>query len=334
MLNPMAQAATEIIELFPELIGQSRQIAEVRQLMLGACQSEANVLLTGETGTGKDRVASIIHQHSSRRGGKFVKVNCATLSRELAESALFGHRKGAFTGAIRDKIGYFAEADGGALFLNELEALSPDVQAKLLAVIEDKQVIPVGNTKVRPVDVRIIAASNEDLQESIARGELRKDLYFRLAEIHIELPPLRKRPEDIPLFIAHFLEEFTPAGSRPITLDRESQAALLAYHWPGNVRELRNVLRRIVTFCYMQNLEVIRFDCARQHMDWLNGQGEAALAGLSLSYKDQERAAKREIILKTLRLCQGDLALATKVLRISLPELRRKIRIFGLRQRE
>ncbi|MBI3949285.1 MAG: sigma-54-dependent Fis family transcriptional regulator [Acidobacteria bacterium] len=328
----MTQVAVGTTEPFPELIGLSRQMAEVRQLMLGACHSDANVLLIGETGSGKDHVASIVHRHSPCQRGEFVKVNCATLGPELAESALFGHCRGAFTGAIRDKIGYFKEADGGTLFLNDIQTLSLDVQAKLLTAIEDKQVIPVGNTTVRSMDVRIIAASNENLQELMARGQLRKDLYFRLAEIRIELPSLRERTEDIPLFIAHFLQEFTPAGNRHITLDRETQAALLAYHWPGNVRELRNVLRRIATYCAQQNMLVVRFACARRYMDWLNGQTETALTELSMSYKDQERAAKQQIISRTLRTCQWDLVLAAKVLQISLPELRRKIRVFRLRQ--
>jgi two-component system response regulator HydG len=203
------------------------------------------VLISGESGTGKEVIARYIHALSDRSGGPFVSINCGALPENLLESELFGHIKGSFTGAVRDKEGLFVAARAGTFFLDEVGEMTPATQVKLLRVLQEREVIPVGATEPIPVDVRIVAATNRDLEEEIRRGTFRSDLYYRLNVITLHLPPLRERLDDLPILTEHFLRTFAASrGREPLQLAAEAVEALQAYDWPGNVRELENALER------------------------------------------------------------------------------------------
>ncbi len=228
------------------IVGRSKRMREIYEAVEQVSQTRATVLLRGESGTGKELVARAIHYNSPRASGPFVKLNCAALPQSLLESELFGHEKGAFTGATAAKKGRFELADGGSLFLDEIGDIPMTVQVKLLRVLQERCFERVGGTKTIAVDVRIIAATNQDLEAAIARGEFREDLYYRLNVVPILLPPLRERREDIPLLIEHFLAKFNRENNRKIRITGRVLQALLDYDWPGNVRELENSVERMV----------------------------------------------------------------------------------------
>jgi DNA-binding NtrC family response regulator len=226
-------------------VGKSRSFVEVLRLAETVGPSDSTVLLSGESGTGKEVVARYIHTLSERAEKPFVSINCGALTETLLESELFGHARGSFTGAVKAKQGLFVAAAGGTFFLDEVGEMSPATQVKLLRVLQEREVIPVGETEAVPVDVRIIAATNRDLDEEIRRGSFRSDLFYRLNVIPMHLPPLRARADDIPLLAEYFLARHaTQRGGDAMRLDREALAALQAYDWPGNVRELENALER------------------------------------------------------------------------------------------
>jgi DNA-binding NtrC family response regulator len=227
-------------------IGAAPRFVEVLELAETVAATASTVLISGESGTGKEVVARYIHELSDRSEGAFLSINCGALPESLLESELFGHVKGSFTGAVKDKDGLLVAAGGGTFFLDEIGEMSPSTQVKLLRAIQEREVIPVGSTKAVPVDVRIIAATNRDLEEEITRGAFRSDLYYRLNVIQLHLPPLRERGEDVPLLARHFLARLGSDGqadSAP-TLAEEALEILNRYHWPGNVRELENALER------------------------------------------------------------------------------------------
>lgn len=229
----------------PGLIGPSGRMQEVLALLAKVLKSNATVLIHGESGTGKELVAELIHRNGPRRDGPMVKVNCAAIPEGLLESELFGHERGAFTGATRQKPGKFELAHGGTIFLDEIGDMAPATQAKVLRVIENRELSRVGGTKPLQVDVRIIAATNKDLAEAVRRKEFREDLYHRLNVFPVVLPPLRERAGDIPLLVEHFLKEIREALQKPVSgITAEAMERLMGYSWPGNVRELRNCLER------------------------------------------------------------------------------------------
>jgi DNA-binding NtrC family response regulator len=230
------------------LLGRSPAMQSVFALIRQAAPGDVNVLITGESGTGKELVAKALHFNSPRADRPFVPINCAAVPASLLESELFGHVKGAFTGAVGSRHGLFREAHGGTLFLDEIGDMAPELQAKLLRTIEDRSVRPVGSDQVTPLDVRIIAATNQDLPARIRTGQFRDDLYYRLAVIPIQLPALRERKEDIPLLAEHFLSRaITASGKQVSGFTPETMTVLLRHPWPGNVRELENVVERAVT---------------------------------------------------------------------------------------
>ncbi|HTR49939.1 MAG TPA: sigma-54 dependent transcriptional regulator [Kofleriaceae bacterium] len=233
------------------IIAKSAAMRDVVSLVQRIAGSTASILITGESGTGKELIARAIHYNSTRKAGPFVGVNLAAVPEGLIESELFGHKKGAFTDARADKPGLFVEADGGTIFLDEIGELALPLQAKLLRVLQEYEVRPLGATKNQRVDVRVIAATNKNLEEMLGDGSFREDLYYRLNVIHLDLPPLRSRPEDIVPLADRFLEQLAAkqAPPRRFRLSPEAQHLLLAYHWPGNVRELMNVLERGVALC-------------------------------------------------------------------------------------
>jgi two-component system C4-dicarboxylate transport response regulator DctD len=229
------------------LLGESRVMTDLREDILDVSDTEAPVLILGETGTGKEVVAHALHDLSSRGAGPFVAVNCAAIPETLFEASMFGHLGGAFTGATRAQDGYFVEARGGTLFLDELGACPLELQAKLLRAIETREVVPVGGTRPLSVDIRLVSATNEGLEDAVAAGRFREDLYYRLNTVELLLPPLRDRREDIPLLFTHFLERHAATyGLEPPALTTEDMAILLAHGWPGNVRELKHAAERRV----------------------------------------------------------------------------------------
>jgi transcriptional regulator with PAS, ATPase and Fis domain len=229
------------------IVGGSAAIRRLLGLAAIAARSRSSVLITGETGTGKELIANVVHYNSDRASGPLVKMNCGALPETLLETELFGHVKGAFTGAVRDYEGRFRAADGGTLFLDEVSEMSPRLQVKLLRALQEKQFEPVGSTRTATVDVRIVAATGRDLRSEIRAGRFRQDLFYRLNVIPIQLPPLRERREDIPLLVDHFLEKYGRENGRQVTqAPREVLDILLAYSWPGNVRELENCIERAV----------------------------------------------------------------------------------------
>ncbi|WP_027365875.1 sigma-54-dependent transcriptional regulator [Desulfotruncus alcoholivorax] len=251
----LSQLETEVTFLRSELtskygnfVGQSKVIQDIIALIERVAKSNASVLITGESGTGKEVAAVAIHQNSPRSNEPFIPVNCAALPEQLLESELFGHERGAFTGATSRKLGRFELADKGTIFLDEIAEMSMNMQAKLLRVLQEKTFERVGGTEILSVDVRVIAATNRQMDEAIKKGHFREDLFYRLNVIHIHLPPLRERKEDIPLLAEHFLQKFghTYQVSK---ISPEAMELLCKYHWPGNIRELQNVIERATIIC-------------------------------------------------------------------------------------
>ena len=235
---------------FDDVIGRSKEMKKIFDILPTLAQSDASVLITGETGTGKDMVAEIIHNSSDRSKGPFVKINCGALPETLLESELFGHRKGAFTGAVENKPGRFRMAHNGTLFLTEIGDLPISLQAKLLTFLDDKEVFPLGSTKGFIADVRVIAATNLNLERCVANGFFRKDLLFRLNVLRIHLPPVRQRRGDIQLLLDHFLNVVSAKlGKNNMWLSKNAQNILTAYPYPGNVRELQNIIEYAVHIC-------------------------------------------------------------------------------------
>ena len=241
----------------PGVIGSGPAMQEVFRITRRVAMSNASVLLLGETGTGKEVIANAIHHLSNRNGGPFVKVNCGALSESLLESELFGHVRGAFTGAVGNRAGRFETAHTGTIFLDEINSTSMHLQVKLLRVLQQREFERVGDTETITVDTRVIAASNRDLADEIRLEKFREDLYWRLNVVPIELPPLRKRREDIPALIAHFLHQYSASNDRYVVhIQSEAMQALQDYHWPGNVRELQNYIERSVVMADSDELTV------------------------------------------------------------------------------
>jgi DNA-binding NtrC family response regulator len=263
------------------MVGDSAAMRAVADTIRRAGSTDATVLVTGESGTGKELAARALHAESRRANAPFVALNCSALPGELIESELFGHVRGAFTGADRDREGVFGAADGGTLFLDEVGDLSPSAQAKLLRVIEEGRVTPVGTAASRPVDVRLVAATNRPLEEMAQRAEFREDLLYRLQVVTLRLPPLRERRADIPALAIHFIAELAHRHERPVcSLSASARRALVAYDWPGNVRELRNVLERAVVLAEGDELDLAALPARVSGASIAQGPIDAALAGL------------------------------------------------------
>ena len=243
---------------FSNIIGKNRRMMDLLEKIRKVAPTDCSVLINGENGTGKELVARAIHVASQQRGGKFVGIDCSTLSPSLLESELFGHVKGAFTGASRDKPGIFELAGDGTLFLDDIANLSQDIQGKLLRVLETREFKPVGGTSFKKVDARLISATNCDLQEMVEKGSFRQDLYYRLSVFPIFLPPLRERKDDIPLLANHYLTQFCDkTGKRIEGFTKEAMEALVSYEWPGNVRQLRNFVEHLVIMADRHTLDVL-----------------------------------------------------------------------------
>src|SRR5437762_5414201 len=242
---------------FDEIIGNSQELRQVMALIERVAPTNATVLIVGETGTGKELVARALHEHSARRERSLVKVNCAAMPAGLVESELFGHERGAFTGALEKRIGRFALADGGTIFLDEIGDIPPDVQLRLLRVLQEHEFEPVGAARTMKVDVRVIAATNRDLARAVADGSFRVDLFYRLNVFPIPMPPLRERRGDIPLLVHYFIDKYAVKIGRPVNaVSNDTMQRLLRYSWPGNIRELENVIERAMILSAGPALEV------------------------------------------------------------------------------
>jgi two-component system nitrogen regulation response regulator NtrX len=311
------------------IIGESVPMKALRQQLALMAATDGRVLVFGESGTGKELVAHAIHQMSPRAPEPFVEVNCAAIPEELIESELFGHSKGSFTSAHEDKIGKFQKADGGSLFLDEVGDMSLRTQAKVLRALEEQRFEPVGAFRSVQVDVRVVAATNKNLDDEIERGNFREDLFYRLNVIPFSVPPLRDRREDIPLLAEHFLREFTTAyGRKPKELTPEAYQLLTEYHWPGNVRELKNLIERIVIL----NPQV-RVDARHIPLNTLRRQPDRPPDRFG-SLQEVREAAEREYILKKLEEAHGNVTRTAELLGLERSNLYRKMKTLGIGPRE
>ncbi|MEW8022760.1 MAG: sigma-54 dependent transcriptional regulator [Candidatus Thiodiazotropha sp.] len=308
-----------------DTLGLSVSMRKIQTLINKVSRTDSTVLITGESGTGKSHIARTIHYDSNRRDRAMVTVNCGAIPKELLESELFGHIKGAFTGADRNKKGLFREADGGTLFLDEIGELPLALQVKLLHVIEDKEVRPLGAEQSRRVDVRIIAATNRNIVEMMQSGEFREDLFYRLNVLHITLPPLRSRREDIPLYIEYFLNtEISRLGLEgSYSIDPEVEEHLLAYEWPGNLRELQNVIARMLV---LAEEHAINMGDLPSHVTRYEHNGNKYEFGKTFgSLREQVRQFEIGLIKKAIDAAGNDRALAARSLDIGLSTLYRKL---------
>ncbi len=314
-----------------EFIGESAPIREILDLVPRIAATPSTVLLTGESGTGKELLARAIHDLSPRSQAAFVTVNCGALPEGLLESELFGHVKGSFTGAVRDNPGLVAKASGGSIFLDEIGELSMPMQVKLLRVLAEHRVRPVGGTRERTVDVRVLAATNQDLEQAVAEGRFREDLFYRLNVIHLHLPPLRERQDDIPALARHFVEESCARLGVPVKrLTADAIAILQAYHWPGNVRELENVIERTVA------LEPSALLTSGSLPESLRGQfggssiHRAALPEDGLDLEEYLGSLRRALIQQALERTGGRQKQAADLLRMSYRSFRYYAQKLGL----
>jgi len=310
----------------PNLTGHSRVMQELQGKILQIAPTRASVLIYGETGTGKELIAQAIHQLSPRKDERFVKLHCAELSESIIESELFGHERGAFTGAEQQRKGRFELADGGTLFIDEISEIPAPVQTKLLRVLQDRQFERVGGTETVKVDVRVIAATNRRLELMAARGQFREDLYYRLRVILLEVPPLRDRREDIPLLVEAFIKEFNREHGRKVTgVTRGVVDRMMEYEWPGNVRELRNTVEEVVIFA--QGKRAV--DVSDLPIP-LRQQRSPTAADLNLAVGMSMEEIERAAIEATLRSVGHDKQRAAKILGIGLRTLYRKQKEYGL----
>jgi len=301
--------------VFHNLVGQSRQMLQLFDLVRKLSTVKSSVLVVGESGTGKELIARAIHYNGVTRDRPFVPVNCGAIPDTLVESELFGYRRGAFTGANQDKMGFFEAADGGTLFLDEISTLRPNVQSSLLRALEERVIVPVGDTRPRAVDVRIIAASNRNLEDMVKAGEFREDLLYRLNVVNLHIPPLRARKEDIPPLIHHFLEKHTREMNKTITgVTNGAMRAMLNYDWRGNVRELENVIERAVIFADGGELGV-------ENLPFAAGVEEEVGEEL----KDAIRLSERQHIINSLRRHGYDKNVTAQKLGIGVSSLYRKL---------
>jgi len=305
------------------LIGQSPAMVKLLETIALVAQTEATVLITGESGTGKELIANALHYNSRRKDASFIKINCSALTETLLESELFGHEKGAFTGAERRREGKFVQAHGGSLFLDEVSEMSKAMQVKLLRVLQEREITRVGGSDEIKVDVRVIAASNKDLKEEIRSGSFREDLFYRLNVVSLHVPPLRERKEDIPILAQHFLQVFADRNKKVIkAFTPGAMEKLLAYHWPGNIRELMNAVERSVVLALTDVLNAEDMALIMEKNNPAAGVSEQGEATRNLSLESMEK----KNILAALADCGGNKSETARRLGITRKTLRAKLR--------
>ncbi len=307
------------------IIGNSPAVTNLLETVSQAAPTEATVLITGESGTGKELIAGALHYNSVRHNGPFIKINCAAITETLFESELFGHEKGAFTGAERIKDGRFLQADGGTLFLDEISEMPLTMQVKLLRVLQEKEITRVGGETVIPVDVRLIAATNKNLAELVTDGKFREDLFYRLDVVQLEVPPLRSRREDIPLLAQHFLEQFSKKNRKDISgFTPAAMDLLIRYDWPGNVRELMNAVERAVVLARSDYLDTVDIPFISSSVTGEAPAPETVYAGMPLE------AVEKTAILQTLSAVGGNKSEAARRLGITRKTLHKKLKAYGM----
>jgi DNA-binding NtrC family response regulator len=311
---------------FENIVGNSPQMQKLFDTIRKVADVDTTVLIAGESGTGKELVARAVHFNSPRKGRPFVAINCGALPEGILESELFGHVKGAYTGAVSTKPGLFQEADQGTLFLDEIGLTTPAIQVSLLRVLQDRVIRMVGDSKSIKVDVRIIAATNEDLEAKVKDGSFREDLFYRLSVIPVTIPPLRERTDDIPLLIKHIIDKMCAKQGTAKRVSDEAVQVLCGYNWPGNVRELENVIERAVS---LSETDIISPKDLPEKVRSYAGGGENAISGKKL--EDYMAAAEKVHIEKVLRDVEWNKKLAAEVLGISLASLYRKIEELGVK---
>lgn len=306
---------------FDNIVGKSPAIKKVFDMIQAVAETDSTVLISGNSGTGKELVARAIHYRSKRKNKPFIAVNCGAISENLIESELFGHKKGAFTGAISDKEGFIKAADGGTLFLDEISEMPPQLQVKLLRAIQEKEYTPVGTTQSLPVNVRFVATTNRNLEEEVKAGRFREDLYYRLNVVEIHLPSLREREEDIPLLADHFLNKYRKELNKNIKgIDNDAMRVLLAHEWRGEVRELENVIERAVIFCRGDYISVD--DLPPTFVP----DRETLTTNFSGSLEDSVRKFERDFIMRVLESNNFNKEKTAEILKVGLSTLYRKLK--------
>ncbi len=304
---------------YSKIIGKSEKMVRLMEKVAQVADATASVLITGESGVGKELVADALHDQSTRSDGPFIKVSCATFADTLLEDELFGHEKGAFTGATSARKGRFELAHKGTLFLDEIGELNSQTQVKLLRVLQERQFERLGGEKTITVDVRLIAATNRDLKKEVENGNFREDLFYRLNVIHLDVPPLKERKDDIPLLLSHFLELYNERNNRKVEgFSQQARSALLNYDWPGNIRELGNVVESMVV---MASNEILDVGDLPQHLQNFESDDKITL-DIGTTMKDAERS----LILNTLASNNGNISKTAEILEISRKTLHRKLK--------
>ncbi|MGI6433183.1 MAG: sigma-54-dependent transcriptional regulator [Sphaerochaetaceae bacterium] len=311
---------------YSKIIGKSEIMSRLMETVRQVADASASVLVTGESGVGKELIADALHQLSSRANGPFIKVSCASFAETLLEDELFGHEKGAFSGAINARKGRFELADGGTLFLDEIGEVSQATQVKLLRVLQERQFERLGGEKTLTVDVRLVAATNRDLKEEVAKGRFREDLFYRLNVIHLDVPPLRDRKEDIPLLMAHFLELYNERNKRQVQgFSTRAKAAMLAYEWPGNIRELGNCVESAIVLSQGQIIEFEDLPVAVRNA----GAEERVVIPIGTTMEQAEKS----LILATIASLGGNKSKAAETLGIARKTLHRKLQDYHVERK-
>ena len=326
----IAAVLTAVSEEDYDIIHKDQKMADVIKMAEQVAPSEASILITGPSGTGKEVLARHIHAKSRRKDKRFVAVNCAAIPENLLESELFGHEKGAFTGAVARRIGKFEEADKGTLLLDEISEMDPRLQAKLLRAVQEREIDRIGSNKPVKIDVRILATSNRVMEDEVAKGTFREDLYFRLNVMNLRLPPLAERPDDIPVLSEFFINKYAQAnGVKACPLSEATEALLRAHKWPGNVRELENTMHRAVLLSTGATIEpdaiLLHGSSSAEQADEATDQGSnpTSLVGQTVAN------VERQLIINTLQHCLGNRTHAANILGISIRTLRNKLKLYN-----
>ena len=325
--------------VYREMIGNHRLMQQVYSIVQRIATTDSTVLIQGESGTGKEMVARAVHYRSHRAARPFVPVNCSAFTDSLLESELFGHRRGAFTGALEDRKGVFQVAEGGTIFLDEVGDMNASTQVKLLRVLEERKISPVGSSSLQPIDVRLVAATNKDMEEEVCEGRFREDLFYRLNVIPLQLPPLRERIDDVPLLVGHFLAKYSKRMGKNVSgISDGALRALSDYSWPGNVRELENIVQRHVALCESDRIETItiRSGPSRDGRDDRSrGSRVSDVCSLipkqGVELESELEELERRYLREALRMTEGHMTNAAKLLGMSYRSIRYRIKKLGVK---